>query len=212
MKEYQKIETVFERDTEGTKKLIEGKFRNQIVEYLKNCEWIFTEKIDGTNIRVLWNGHNFEFAGRTDKASIPPFLLKKLQDIFCNNEMEQMFEQLFNEKEVIICGEGYGNRIQKVGKYYIEYGVDFIVFDIIINDYYLSRGDVEVICKQLGLDIVPVVYKGNIANAVKLVKNNLPSKIGSCQAEGLVGVPIIPVYDKFGKRIIIKIKGNDFVK
>lgn len=212
MKEYQKIETVFERDTEGTKKLIEGKFRNPIVEYLKDCEWIFTEKIDGTNIRVLWNGHNFEIAGRTDNASIPPFLLKKLEYIFKNDEMEQMFEQLFNDAQVMICGEGYGNKIQKVGKDYIEYGVDFIVFDIIINDYYLSRDNVEDICKKLGLDIVPIVYEGNIANAVNLVKNNLPSKIGFCQAEGLVGVPKMPIYDKQGKRIIIKIKGKDFIK
>jgi hypothetical protein len=36
MKEYHKIETLFERDMEGTKKLIKGKFRNECVEYLKD--------------------------------------------------------------------------------------------------------------------------------------------------------------------------------
>ena len=36
MIEYNKIETVFERDTSGTKKLIEGKFRNETVEFLKD--------------------------------------------------------------------------------------------------------------------------------------------------------------------------------
>ena len=45
---YTKIETLFNRDMEGTKKLIEGNFRNETVEYLKDNEWEFTEKIDGT--------------------------------------------------------------------------------------------------------------------------------------------------------------------
>ena len=38
---------------DGNKKLIEGRFRNPLVEYLKDNEWVFTEKVDGTNIRVF---------------------------------------------------------------------------------------------------------------------------------------------------------------
>ncbi len=210
MKEYQKIETVFARDIDGTKKLIEGKYRNSIVKYLKNNQWIFTEKVDGTNIRVLWNGHNFEFYGRTDKAQIPADLVNKLQSIFCNDKMEQIFEQLFNDTEVMIIGEGYGRKIQKVGSAYNPEGVDFIVFDIMINDMYLSRFDVEDICGKLDLDIVPVIHTGSIQSAVDIVKSGLHSVMGDCEAEGLVGVPIVPIYDKLGNRIIIKIKGRDF--
>jgi hypothetical protein len=62
MNKYHKIEPIFERDMEGNKKLIEGKFRNPLVEYLKDNEWVFTEKIDGTNIRVLWDGHKVSFS------------------------------------------------------------------------------------------------------------------------------------------------------
>lgn len=43
MREYHKIETLFERD-EKTKKLIEGKYRNRSIEYLKDNIWEFTEK------------------------------------------------------------------------------------------------------------------------------------------------------------------------
>ena len=42
------LETV-ERD-EKTKKLVEGKYRDEAIEYLKDNQWQFTEKIDGTNI------------------------------------------------------------------------------------------------------------------------------------------------------------------
>ena len=215
MREYQKIETVFERDIDGSKKLIEGKFRNSIVEYLKDNEWIFTEKVDGTNIRVVWNGHSFEFYGRTDKVSIPAFLFKKLLDIFRNNEMEQMFEQLFNDIQVMICGEGYGNRIQKVGKDYIQDGVDLIVFDIIINDLYLKRDDVEDICNKLGLKVVPIVMTGTIQQAVDYIKSKpssiLPLSSSNCKMEGLVGMPKEPIYDRMGKRVAVKIKCKDFV-
>lgn len=210
MKEYQKIETVFIRDIDGTKKLIEGKYRNPIVEYLKDNDWIFTEKVDGTNIRVLWNGHNFEFYGRTDKAQIPADLVNKLQSIFCNDKMEQMFEQLFADTEVMIIGEGYGRKIQKVGSAYNPDGVDFIVFDIMINDIYLDKFNVVDICGKLGLDFVPIIHTGSIQSAVDIVKSGLRSIIGNCEAEGLVGVPVVPVYDKLGNRIIVKIKGRDF--
>lgn len=36
MVEYNKIETLWKRDMEGTKKLLEGEFRNPTVEFLKD--------------------------------------------------------------------------------------------------------------------------------------------------------------------------------
>ncbi len=40
---YNKIDTVYERDTAGTNKLIEGRFRNPTVEFLADVEWKFTD-------------------------------------------------------------------------------------------------------------------------------------------------------------------------
>ena len=100
MKEYHKIETLFERDMEGNKKLIEGKFRNESVEYLKDNRWIFTEKIDGTNVRVHWDGHKVSFGGRTDNAQMPTPLLTKLEELFKGNTNEEIFEQKFGVTEV----------------------------------------------------------------------------------------------------------------
>lgn len=105
MTTYNKIDTVFERDINGTKKLIEGKFRNETVEFLANVEWEFTEKIDGTNIRIHWDGHKIEFGGRTEKSQIPAQLVNKLSEIFLNNETEELFEQKFGEADVILFVE-----------------------------------------------------------------------------------------------------------
>ena len=126
MKEYHKIETLFERD-EKTKKLIIGKFRNPTIEFLKDNTWVFTEKVDGTNIRVFWDGYCVTFGGRTDRAEIPTHLIKRLNELFVGETNAQMFEQKFGETPVELFGEGYGVKIQKGGAYRDD--VDFILFD-----------------------------------------------------------------------------------
>lgn len=80
METYHKIQTLFNRD-EQTKKLIIGDYRDKTIEYLKDNLWEFTEKVDGTNIRVCWDGYKVKFAGRTDKANIPSRLLERLTTI-----------------------------------------------------------------------------------------------------------------------------------
>lgn len=219
MKEYQKIETPFNRDINGTKKLIIGDFRNTLVQYLQNNLWYCTEKVDGTNIRVHWDGHKFNFYGRTDVASIPTFLYTKLEEIFRNNETEQVMEQLFADREVMLVGEGYGNKIQKCGSNYIPNGVNFIGFDVMVKQVegerwsYLSRTNAEDIYKALGIKMVPVVKTMTLNEAIAYVQTKPTSLISSDTQhimEGLVCVPIVPVYDNQGHRVIVKIKVKDF--
>ena len=168
MKEYNKIDTVFERDMNGSKKLIEGEFRSEAVKYLARCTWRFTEKIDGTNIRIHWDGHKITFGGRTERANIPAHLVNKLSEIFLGNETEELFEQKFGEKEVILFGEGYGVKIQNGGDYRPDVG--FILFDVMIGENYQPRETVEEIAKCFGLEIVPIIMEGTIAEAVYFVK------------------------------------------
>lgn len=208
MIEYHKIEVLFERDTKGTKKLIEGAFRNNAIEFLTNNEWEFTEKIDGTNIRVHWDGHKIEFGGRTDRAQIPNHLLLKLNEIFMNNETEELFEQKFGEHDVILFGEGYGNKIQRGSLYRSDVG--FILFDVMIDGNYQNRQSVEDVASCFGLEIVPIVLRGTIQNAIDFVKSNPNSTIGNAKMEGVVGRPKIELRDRCGKRIIVKIKVCDF--
>lgn len=117
MREYHKIETVFERSTDGNKYLQLGKFRNPTVEFLKDLPWQFTEKLDGTNTRVYWDGHKVSYGGRTDRAQMPVPLMNYLVSVFGTQEVEELFEQTFGEREVILFGEGYGPKIQNGGAY-----------------------------------------------------------------------------------------------
>ena len=212
MHEYLKIETVFNRDTNGTKKLIVGNWRDYTIEYLSDLDWIWTEKIDGTNIGVVWDGHKVSFQGRTEKADIPKHLKTRLEELFSTNEAEELFEQLFGEKEVILFGEGYGHKIQAVGDLYKSEGPDFILFDVYIpgNDLYLTRSSVEDIANALGIEVVPVIGIGPLNNAVAYVKTKPQSTIGTAPMEGLVCRPCIELRNREGKRVITKIKVKDF--
>ena len=208
MIEYIKIETPFVRAEDGTKKLIEGKYRNETVQYLKNTIWEFTEKIDGTNISIVWDGHKIEFHGRTERAQIPAHLVNKLNELFGGEANEEMFEQLFGDTPMILYGEGYGYKIQNGGAYRSDVG--FILFDVMIGNNYQSRESVEDVAKCFNLEIVPIIMCGTIQEAVDFVNTKPKSTIGVANMEGLVGRPCVEIQDRCGNRMIVKIKVCDF--
>lgn len=213
MLEYHKIDTIFERDMEGSKKLIEGKFRNPAVEFLKDTVWIGKEKIDGTNIRIYWDGHTVSYAGRTDKAEIHKDLAKYIEEKFCTPEAEQMFEQLFSDKEVYLFAEGYGAGIQGVG---INYRQDkaLILFDVCVNGTYLNMDSVNEIAKAFDIEVVKVLCEGTLDELVSFVKNSPKSQSAidkDLVIEGLVAIPKVELKTQNDKRIIVKIKVKDFL-
>lgn len=211
MREYHKIETVFNRDTTGTKRLIDGSFRNETVEMLQDIKWVWTEKVDGTNIRIHWDGHKIEFGGRTDRAQIPIDLVNFLNEKFNNPETEELFEQKFGEADVILFGEGYGRKIQKVGSLYRPDDCSFILFDVRIGDVWLKRDSVEDIATAFDIDAVPIVGTGTIREAINFIKQQPASALSErAPMEGVVARPECELYDRMGHRVIVKIKVNDF--
>ena len=208
MREYPKIETIFNRDTEGTKKLIFGTYRDETVKYLRFNDWQFTEKIDGTNISVERDGHAVSFHGRTERAQIPKHLLEYLEKTFLTTEAEELFEQTYGDKNVILYGEGYGAKIQNGGNYRSD--VSFILFDVLIGDNWQEREWVEKTAKMFGIDVVPVVFVGSLEEGIDYVMEHHPSTIGTAMMEGIVGRPMVEMRDRLGKRIIVKIKWEDF--
>ena len=210
MRKYDKIETIYARDIEGTKKLIEGQVRDPVVGYLAPLEWVWTEKVDGTNIRVYWDGHAVTFGGRTDNAAIPAPLVAKLNELFGGETNAQIFEQMFGEKEVILFGEGYGRKIQKVGSSYIPDGVGFILFDVLIGENYQEREWVEQTAQAFDIPVIPIVNTGCLFEAVNFIKTHPQSLIGNCPMEGIVCRPRQELRDRRGNRVIVKIKWEDF--
>lgn len=208
MEKYHKIQTVFKRDP-ATKyrTLLEGQWALPEFEFLADLEWVFTEKVDGTNIRVDWDcTERVRFGGRTDNAQIPTFLLDRLQDLF----PPAKFGLLYPETPMTLYGEGYGAKIQKGGGNYIPDGQDFILFDVMIGSNYLERENVEDIAAHLEIETVPIVGTGTLLDAVELTRHGFSSLVGSQTAEGLVMRPKVELCNRMGHRIIAKIKHKDF--
>jgi hypothetical protein len=215
---YPSIKTVYLRDPENKyRTLLEGQWACPEFEYLKDNEWVFTEKIDGTNIRVMWDGMQVRYGGRTDNAQMPTFLLDKLQDLFPSEQLAEVFppdeqDGITASYDVCLYGEGYGAKIQKGGGNYIPDGVSFILFDVRVGDSWLERHNVEDIAGKLGVDVVPIIDTGCLEDAVEMARAGFRSKIAyaDIDAEGLVMRPAVELVDRRGHRVIAKIKHKDF--
>ena len=211
MKQYTKINTVFKRD-EKTKKIIEGDYSIPEFEYLKDSQWVFTEKVDGTNTRVMWNGSSVIFGGKSDDAQMPMHLLYVLQSLFEGTEKKQLFIKQFGNEPTQVClyGEGYGFKIQSAGKLYKSDGHDFVLFDVKIGDWWLRRKDIEEVAKVFGIQVVPIIGEGTLSEAIEKVHTGFNSQWGDFTAEGIVARPKIELLTRSGERIITKIKHKDF--
>ena len=207
MIEYPKIYGPYLRHTEGPlrNQLKVGAWARPEFEYLASTRWLWTEKVDGTNIRVRWDGHKVTFGGRTDNAQIPASLVQVLTGLF----PEELFEQTFQDTEATLFGEGYGARIQKGGgNYRPDQG--FVLFDALIGGFWLLPGSTSDVATKLGVDHVPLTHEGTIQEAIDLVSSGLRSTWGDFTAEGLVGVPTVGLLDRAGRRIMMKVKSKDF--
>lgn len=208
MKEYHKIKNLFVFDKE-TKKFLPD-FRDSTFVALANIQWIFTEKIDGTNFRIFWDGHKLTYGGRTNNAQFNKKQIEFIDKYLVNPENEELFEQLFGEKEVMVYGELFGAGINNGGRYVGGEGFDFRVFDIEIGGFFIERGEnFDNICFQLNLASVPITFVGTLPEAVELVRKTPTSTFSDAPLEGFVGVPVGGFLDRMGKRIIVKIKRRD---
>lgn len=229
METYHKIQTLFKRDLDGSLtgkkgKMIEGAWTTNELKYLADNQWEFTEKVDGTNIRIGFNRglrvqSGVEFAGRSDNATIPGPLMRYLGDTFT----PELFEKS-DLSDIILFGEGYGPKIQGGGKYRDDHS--FVLFDVKIGSFWLTRPNVNDVANKLGIEFVPTIGYGTLYDGISLVKANAWTKAGVIQppknpdymqsawgdfeAEGIVARPSVPMFDRKGERIITKIKAVDF--
>ena len=206
MKKYHKINGLWKRDTKG--KVIDwDEYSKPEFGYLYYNHWMWTEKIDGMNIRVQWDPESSELllCGRGDNSQIPTPLIAHMREAFPIARLHVAYPDF----PLTFYGEGYGGSIQKAGK---TYGGQqrFILFDVLVGDSWLERDNLVDVAEKMKLEVVPATFYGSIADARALVQGGLASKLGDFEAEGLVGTPIENLFNRYGERIITKIKAKDF--
>ena len=164
MYKYPKIETLFKRDENF--KIID---EIRLPEFENIKKWLITEKIDGTNIRIIYTPDDkLLIRGRTDKASIPTFLLEELQNMFTVEKVKAILDNPI-EKGLCLYGEGYGAKIQKGGGNYNK-GNSYRLFDVWIDGCWLEWDSVIEIAERLGIKTVPTAGLTTIKDAISLVK------------------------------------------
>lgn len=213
MKEYPKISCVYKRSDDGKREILNGVYAMDEFKALENHRWIGEEKIDGSNVRIGWNGYSVSIMGRTNDAGaqISTRGVNKLIDKFLGDVNEEIFEQRFGVNEAILFGELYGNGIQgNVGKKYSD-DIEFILFDAYnaTHDFWYSREDIEKIGEMFGVQVVPIVKVGTLHELVEYVKESPASTIGTAPMEGLVAYPEGELLTSKKERIITKIKVKD---
>lgn len=189
--------------------------------------WLVTEKIDGTNVRIILSQRHetmdvdevpvprLRFAGRTDAAQMPPSLLAMLQERFPVEKIVAAFDP---GTTAIIFGEGYGPKIQKGGGNYSP-AVSFRVFDVVVfgasgRPWWLNWGAVEDIAEKIGARTVPVlslsasldtamVYA--VGDSIVAAEENSTS----VPREGIVARTHPLLFMRTGERLVWKLKAAD---
>ena len=202
---------------------------NMRIEVIKVPVWdggIEGDTINGVEFKV-------HIAGKTDNAQIPKNLLKHMQEKYPDEKVlaalglkefipvdEWEMEHNWLTYEQIpyiytIYGEGYGEGIQS-GGWYINGGNEFIVFDVKVNDIYLKTDARDEIATKLGAPIVPLIGYFTLDEAIDFVRKGFRSVVAENpevkMAEGLVLRTDLGLRNRMGKRLIVKIKYEDFQK
>jgi ATP-dependent RNA circularization protein (DNA/RNA ligase family) len=175
--------------------------------------WSVDEKVDGTNIRVMYSEGKVTFGGRTDNAQIPTSLLKYLQDTFTLDLLEKTFprNEIVERPCITLFGEGYGPKIQSAGSNYRK-DPGFILFDVTIGGWWLKRDDMAGIAEKFGISVVPPIGLMTEGEIIELVKSKPLSQcsINPQMIEGVVCRSYPLMLFRNGLPIMWKLKCRDF--
>ena len=192
--------------------------------------WIFTEKIDGTNIRIVLSWKDADLAirieGRKANSQVPGDLIATIL-VMTNNRRKKLLEQMPQDPDsgITLYGEGYGPGIQQHGGAY-RTDKGFVLFDVAkwssgpakYDQYYLPRTHVEMFGEECGLTVAPRVFPGlGLGQVTKRVREGFPSSLapfkgGERQAEGIIGSAegLYHFSDGAVRRLKFKLKTQDF--
>lgn len=218
---YESIETLFVRDN-TTNKLDWGNLRNQAWQAVGI--WHLTEKIDGTNIRVIVNKAGVEVRGRTDNAQVSGDLVQTLRSLFIHQEVMDYFKagkpgELADDWCVTFYGEGYGPGIKgSEPMAYRPKGKHFRCFDICYGEkQWADFNTWKVTCEDLEIDMAPILGTARLPMSFESAENMMigagHSRVAHnenatgdiLRLEGVVARPSYPLFDVYGNRMVWKL-------
>ncbi len=121
-------------------------YRDPLVSYLSSDDWFYKRKLNGENMRILWNGEQALWNGKTNKFVCG----NELSDYMNNTFLEEIFEEKFGrDKQVLLFGEHMGEKVQ--GNELGLKGHHFVLFDVNINGYWLGAQNIVEIAQYFNI-------------------------------------------------------------
>lgn len=186
-------------------------YREPELEYLSKNLWAYKRKLNGENMRVLWNGEQAIWNGKTNDFQTNDETTEYMNATF----VEEIFEEKFGrEKQVLFFGErmapdSQGNEL-KLEK------VEFVLFDVKIGDTWLEPENLRAVAKYFNIrtcyDFMRA--KDEKKNYIDTLENliNAVTRGDFKEWEGIVASPVIGLYNRKGERLICKIKNHDYLR
>lgn len=220
------------------KYMVEDVWTSDELKYLSNIPFHWTEKLDGTNLRVIYTPvlQTVEVRGRTDNAQLHPDLIANTLKLFDID----LLNTLNFTSQVIFFGEGVGPGIQKNGAKYSNEKT-FVGFDIYITPTYsklnftdaetgiettyvpenemntkgfwLKPFDMNDVYRALNIPTAPVLASEFTVNEAISYVRTQPYGFMKNQdyvMEGLIGIPLQQLFNRYGERLKVKIKCEDY--
>ena len=224
---FPKINTLWKRDMTRTVKrkgvIIPRLYSEEAFRTIKF--WNVSEKIDGENTRIHidFNPNNelpphvsIYSRNDTDTPEINEDLLSYIRTHLTEDALKRAFTKgSFSTGEcprhVMIFGEGFGLGIRSGGNY--KDSPELIVFDIVIDDWFLEHKNVADISKKLDLESVPILsLNRSVEEIVDYVKEQPYSLVANKphRMEGIVATSSPLLLTRKGYPLRFKLKTKDF--
>lgn len=180
-------------------------YKSQEILLFKECYAL--EKLHGSSAHISWKGKEVKFFSGGAKY-------KTFTDLFDILDLQTRFWKL-GQDSVIVFGEAYGGKMQGMSKTYGKQ-LKFVVFDVKINDVWLSVPDAKNVSEKLGLEFVHYRKISTELDRLDAERNMLSMQavrngMGSGQIrEGIVLHPLVELTKNNGDRVIAKYKGETF--
>ena len=206
--EYPKINSLFKRN-EKDHSFIIGDY--SCPEFNSIKQWRVEEKIDGTNVRIVYDPteESINIYGRSKDSKMPDLLSQFLKDYFTIDKLKSAFPEL--KSRCILYGEGFGGYIQSAGKNYQE-NIGFMLFDILVDRWWLAHDTIETKASLLQIPVPPILGTMSEKEIIEFILSKPTSNCSKHKQimEGVVARSEPMMLFRNGKPIIWKLKVKDF--
>ncbi|MCP4662668.1 MAG: RNA ligase (ATP) [bacterium] len=189
--------------------------RNFPDTFVEGEEVVVSEKIHGTNARIgyiegklLAGSHGLQ-RKRPEPEKLAtntywfPATLSPVMSLL--EELNQ------RHRQVILYGEIYGSRVQKL-HYGQRAGLGFAAFDLYVDDHYVDYDEFKALCDQHGVATVPILGRGeyslDFVKSLSQGKTTLPDKH---IREGVVVKPVTERLNPKIGRLVLKYLNDDYL-